>query len=436
MKDTGLFGHWVSDLGRDLRYAVRLLGRQPGFAVTAVLTLALGLGSATALFAWVDRMFLQPLPIRDASRVFNLGERFQSGQVRMAFSYPEYLDYQRFDRVFAGLVAFDPNVPVELDAGAGPERARAALVSANFFSVLGVSPMLGRAFDADAETRAGASANAGDAPGAHPVAVLSYAAWQRLYSGNPEVVGRTLRLNGHVFTIIGVAPRDFSGLMRGVFPALFVPVGMLGQVRPSWTARPLTDRNHVWLAITARLPMAMGAEQAGEAATASARALDGTTRVLTLMPGSRGRSESVRAFASSAMLFSAAAVVLLMIVCANVSGLFLARVAGRQRELATRLALGASRSHLIRHSLVEALLTAVLGGACGLIWASGLAHVLGRMSPMATSPASVSALGRSADRPSHVHLRVGVDADRDGDRRPGARAARRARRRARVIAES
>jgi macrolide transport system ATP-binding/permease protein len=259
--------------------------------------------------------------------------------------------------------------------GTGAERARAALVSANFFAVLGVSPILGRTFDSDAD----------NAPGAHPVAVLSYAAWQRLFSGHPEVVGRTLRLNGHVFTIIGVAPRDFSGLMRGVFPSLFVPVSMLGQVRPSWTARPLTDPNHIWLAVTARLPTGASVEQAGEVATASARALSGQagTRTVMLTPGSRGRSDAVRALASSGMLFSAAAVVLLIIVCANVSGLFLARVAGRQREFATRLALGASRLRLIRYSLVEALLITLLGGALGLVWARGLAHVLGRMTPTA-----------------------------------------------------
>ena len=369
-------GHWVSDLGRDLRYAARVFRRQPGFAVTAVLTLALGLGSATALFAWADRLFLRPLPVSEPGRVFNLGERSENGRVRMAFSYPEYVAYRRFDRAFAGLVAFDPSAPVELDAGAGAERTQVTLVSANFFAVLGVSPILGRTFDSDAD----------DAPGAHPVAVLSYAAWQRHFSGDREVVGRTLRLNGRVFTIVGVAPGDFTGLMRGVFPSLFVPVSMLGHVRPSWTARPLTDPNHVWLAVTARLATDATVEQASEIASASARSLTGTTRTLTLAPGSRGRGDSVQALASSGMLFSAAAVVLLIIVCANVSGLFLARVAGRQREFATRLALGASRSRLIRHSLVEALLTTLLGAALGLVWARGLVHILGRMVP--TAPAA------------------------------------------------
>ena len=372
-------GHWVRDVGRDVRYAARLFRRQPGFAVTAVLTLALGLGSATALFAWADQVFLRPLPVSEPDRVFNVGERSQNGQVRMAFSYPEYLDYRRLDRVFAGLVAFEPNAPIELDAGTGAERAQAALVSANFFAVLGVRPMLGRTFESDAD----------DTPGAYPVAVLSYAAWQRLFSGDRDIVGRTLRVNGHVFTVIGVAPEDFSGLWRGVFPSLFVPLSMLAQVRPSWTARPLTDANHAWLAVTARLPMGTSAEHASEVATASARSLGGTKRTLTLVPGSRGRGDAVQALASSGMLFSAAGAVLLAIVCANVSGLFLARAAGRQRELATRLALGANRSRLIRYSLVEALLTTLLSGALGLVWAQGLAHVLGRMVPAAPTPLDV-----------------------------------------------
>jgi predicted permease len=366
----------MRDVWRDLRYAARLLRRQPGFAATTVLTLALGLGSATALFAWADQLFLRPLPVFEPDRLFNLGERSENGRVRMAFSYPEYLDYQRLDHAVAGLVAFDPRVPVELDAGTGSERAQVALVSDNFFSVLGVRPILGRTFDSDAN----------QAAGAYPVAVLSYAAWQRLFSGDRQILGRTLRLNGHVFTIIGVAPKDFTGLMRGVSPSLFVPVSMLGQVRPSWTARLLTDAGHIWLAVTARLPMGTSPEQAGEIATASTPSLGAANRTLTLLPGSRGRADSVQALASSGMLFTAASVGLLAIVCANVSGLFLARAAGRQREFATRLALGASRARLIRHSLVEVLLTSALGGALGMIWARGLASILGRMLPTAGPP--------------------------------------------------
>jgi putative ABC transport system permease protein len=146
-------GQWIRDLWRDLRYAARLIRRQPGFAATTVLTLALGLGSATALFAWADQLFLRPLAVLEPDRLFNLGERSENGRVRMAFSYPEYLDYQRLDHAFAGLVAFDPRVPVELDAGTGSERAQVALVSVNFFTVLGVSPILGRTFASDATSR-------------------------------------------------------------------------------------------------------------------------------------------------------------------------------------------------------------------------------------------------------------------------------------------
>lgn len=369
-------GQWIRDLWRDLRYAVRLLRRQPGFAATTVLTLALGLGSATALFAWADRLFLRPLAVLEPARLFNLGERSENGRVRMAFSYPEYLDYQRLDHAFAGLVAFDPRVPVELDAGTGSERAQVALVSVNFFTVLGVSPILGRTFDADAD----------QAAGAYPVAVLSSATWQRLFSADRQILGRTVRLNGHVFTIIGVAPKDFTGLLRGASPSLFVPVSMLGQVRPSWTARPLTDASHIWLAVTARLPVGTSPEQAAAIATASTPSLGGVNRTLTLLPGSRGRGDAVQALASSGMLFAAASVVLLVIVCANVSGLFLARAAGRRREFATRLALGASRARLIRHSLVEALLISALGGALGMVWARALASVLGRLLLTAAPP--------------------------------------------------
>jgi predicted permease len=370
-------GHWIRDLWRDLRHAARLLRRQPGFAATTVLALALGLGSATALFAWADQLFLRPLAVLEPDRLFNLAERSENGGLRTAFSYPEYRHYQRLEHAFAGLVAFDPRVPVELDAGAGAERTGVALVSVNFFTVLGVSPILGRAFDADAD----------QAAGAYPVTVLSYATWQRLFSADPQALGRTIRLNGHVFTIIGVAPKDFTGLMRGVSPSLFVPIGMLSQVRPSWTARPLTDARHIWLAVTTRLPVGTSPEQAAAIATAARPSAAGVDRALTLLPGSQGRGEAVQPLAASGMLFTAASVVLLVVVCANVSGLFLARAAGRRREFATRLALGASRARLIRHSAVEALLVSALGGSLGMVWARALTSVLGRLLPTAAPPA-------------------------------------------------
>ena len=366
-------GQVLRDVWQDLRYAARTFRRQPGFAATAVLTLALGLGSATAIFGWVDRTFLQPLPVPEPDRLFNLGARSESGRVNMAFSYPEYLDYRRFDDAFAGLVAFDPGPTVVMDFGNGAERARVALVSDNFFSVLGVRPILGRTFDAKED----------EGSSSHSVAVLSYTAWQRHFSGSPAVVGRTARLNGHVFTIIGVAPKAFTGIARGSFPSLYVPVTTLGEVRPSWTARPLTDRNHAWLAVTARLPAGIGPQQAAEAATNAARPLTGTTRVLTLIEGRRGRGEPVQALASPARLFSAAALLLLFIVWANVAGLFLARAAGRQRETATRLALGASRGRLAALVLTESFLIAVLGGALGLVWANALGQLLGRTLPSA-----------------------------------------------------
>jgi ABC-type antimicrobial peptide transport system permease subunit len=148
----------------------------------------------------------------------------------------------------------------------------------------------------------------------------------------------------------------------------------------------LTDARHIWLAVTARLPVGTSPEQAAAIATASTSSFGGVDRTLTLLPGSRGSGDAVQALASSGMLFTAASVVLLVIVCANVSGLFLARVAGRRREFATRLVLGASRARLIRHSLVEALLISALGGALGIVWAPALASVLGRLLPTAAPP--------------------------------------------------
>ncbi len=368
---------WFS--GPDLRLAVRALWRQPVFSTAATLTLALGLGSATAIFDFVDRTFMRPLPVREPGRLFNLGTNLASGRANLTFSYPDYLDYARFQNLFAGLVAFDQGASVVLDAGDRAERAQVALVSANFFTVLGINPALGRTF----------RANEDEAPGSHPVAVLSYTAWQRLFSGDQRAVGKVVQLNGRAFTVIGVAPRGFTGVVRGSFPALYVPVTMLGDVRPSWTARPLTDPNHIWLGVIARLPAAADAELTARAATEMTRTLRGQSSDLILTEGWQGRGEAVQALAGPARLFAAAAIVLLLIVWANVVGLFLARAASRRRETATRLALGASRGRLAAQSLTEGFLIAVLGGGIGLICAHGLGFVLGRMAPAAFPVSSI-----------------------------------------------
>ncbi|MFL5541428.1 MAG: ABC transporter permease, partial [Longimicrobiaceae bacterium] len=248
----------METLLRDLRYAGRALARRPWFTGVVVLTLALGIGANTAVFSIINAFLLRPLPgVYEPGRLVHLFGARDGDPARYSFSYPAYQDYQAASTSLSGLAAWAVS-PVSVGEGEPGAEATALLVSENFFRVAGVRPALGRFPTADESST----------PGAAPVVMLGYAAWQRRFGGDPHVLGRTIRVNGFPFTVIGVTPRDFGGMVPIFAPDVWVPLMMANQVKPG--ADRLGDRKIAWLSFTGRL--GAGATLASTAARLQAAA--------------------------------------------------------------------------------------------------------------------------------------------------------------------
>jgi predicted permease len=365
-------------LWADIAYALRMMCRNPGFTMVAVATLALGIGVNTALFSAYNAVALKPLPVADPQQVVRLERWFEShnlGDVQYAFSYPEYRYLRANARGLAGMAAagWPLRVFAEARGEALAETLHGQLVSANYFAVMGVGARLGRTF-AENEDRA---------PGANPVIVLSHAAWRRWLRGESTAVGQVVRLNGTAFTVIGVAPEAFTG--TSVLPAVpdfWAPVSMQNQLAPgaNWLDSP-GDRR---LQILGRLKdgVAFGSAQAEASLLirqfgASHTEPDKTLRLTLQHTAFFGNTDDPRfqAFVAGIMLIVG---LVLLVACANIANLLLARTTGRQREIAIRLALGASRGRVIRQLLTESVLLALMGGAAGVllaVWCSRLLWV-------------------------------------------------------------
>jgi len=383
---------WTSleRLGQDLRYALRMLRKSPGFTAVAILSLALGIGANTAIFSVMNAVMLRSLPVHEPDRLVLFGAGAWVGMTDglpdkswQLFSYPFYREVQRKNDVFSGVAAMFtlPNdVRGLVGGGTQSEPVHARLVSGTYFSVLGVNAIAGRVFT-DAEDQK---------PGANPVAVASYSWWQRRFGGDSSVVGKTLKLNSTIFTIIGVTPPEFFGTSVGESPDLWIPLAMDAQVPPGWGGdRTRDDPSFQGLHILARLKPGISVAQAGSqlnvifqqslhqlaGSNPSQKILDDIRHALIeLTPGGRGVSQIRQQFSASLQILMAAVGVVLLIACANIANLLLARAASRRREIGVRLSIGASRRRLIRQMLTESVLMAAAGGAAGMLfawWASG-----------------------------------------------------------------
>ncbi len=365
-------------MGNDLRYGLRALRRSPVFAIVATVSLALGIGANTAIFSLLSQVIFRMLPVAEPERlvVFHTdGQRegrSTSDSSEAVFSYPMYEDLRDRNQVFSGVIARS-SAPVSVSYRGQTERSRAEMVSGNFFGVLGVRPALGRLLVSDDD----------GAPGAHPVVVLSHGYWKSRFGEKAEIVGQTININQHPMVVIGVAPAGFHGVLGGDTPDVLVPIAMKREMTPTWDA--LDDRLTRWLNIFARLKPGMSRQQAGAAMAVLYRAvseeevpqmkhpLTGRDREkhlaqkLELRPAAQGINPLREDWETPLVALLAMVGLVLLIACANVANLLLARAAGRRREIAIRLAIGATRWAIVRQLLAESLVVAVAGGAAGLL---------------------------------------------------------------------
>jgi predicted permease len=358
----------------DFKFAIRQLLKFPGFTVVAVLTLALGIGANTAIFSVLDKLLVRPLPVWEPERLALLGQPRRDGNVDFDFNYPLFLDYQRKNTIFSQLSATS-EMDVGLGTGGATERQRAMVVSGNYFSMLGISAALGRTF----------ASNEGKEIDDAAVVVLSHGLWERRFGADPLVIGRTISVNSRPFTVIGVAPREFTGTSRATQPDLYLPITVYGQLTGPLQGgeHPLRTRFFTWLYMIGRLKDGATIEQARAAMNNLATEVyavnpANTSTNLVVLSGTQGFTQDLRETRLPLNLLLAISCLVLLITCANLANLQLARASGRVREFAIRLALGAQRALLIRALLVESLVLAFFGGGLGLLVASWLVNMLAR----------------------------------------------------------
>jgi predicted permease len=365
----------------DLRFALRALSRSPVFAAVAVASLALGIGANTSIFSLLDQVFLRPLPVRHPEQLVVFHRDYQapgwamSDNRQTVFSYPLFRDVRDRATMFDGVIARS-GARVNVLYGGRTESVGANLVSGNFFEVLGVRAALGRLLTRDDE----------GAPGANPVAVLSYSAWQSRFGGSHTVLNQKLTVNGYPMVIVGVLESGFHGVLAGATPELFVPVTMKAQMTPVWDG--LLDRQGRWLNVFARLKPGMTRARAeagldtiyhpiivdelaqlGRMRNERERQLFLAQRV-RLEDASQGISDMRVTLRTPLIALMAMVGLVLLIACANIAGLMVARAAARQQEIAIRLAIGATRWAIVRQLLAESVVVAFAGGLLGL----GMAH--------------------------------------------------------------
>ena len=367
---------FLEALMQDLRYAVRTFGKNPGFTSVVVLTLALGIGANTAIFSLMNAVLLQSLPVRNPGElvVVQYNEP-QSGRENEDFSYPMYQALRDKNSVFAGIFCRS-GVDFNASYAGQSEQARGEMVSGNYFEVLGVRPWIGRLFTQEDD----------HVPGANPVAVLSYGYWQTRFGGDASIIGKEILLDTKPMTVIGVTPPEFYGAQVAYNPQIRVPMMMTTAFKPV-PANRLQNPRHRWLTIMARrrkgvtLPQAQASIDVlyhqvleeelnglGSNVTAHDRERILSTRII-LQDGRKGFAHLQAEMGRPIILLFSVTGIVLLVACANIANLLLARSANRKKEVAVRLAIGAGPRRLIRQWLTESMLLALLGGAAGILFA-------------------------------------------------------------------
>ncbi|MGH9711770.1 MAG: ABC transporter permease [Candidatus Acidiferrales bacterium] len=358
----------MTSFWQDVRYSLRMIAKAPGYAAIAILTLALGIGANSTIFTWINSTLLNPVPgLASPNEVvaLTLG---RAGDNPFPFTYPDFEVIRGGQKSFVGITASNIT-PMSLTGSGKPERVWGMVVSANYFDVLGVRPILGRGFLPTEDEK----------PNGAPVAVISYRMWQTHFGANPDVVGQTFEINQHPYTIVGVAPAVFQGSQTGLRSEIWIPIMMEGQLVPQGDL--LHDHHYFWLGALGRLKPGVKPEQAQEELTVLLQPEvknypeehrgHSTVTVYPLWRSPFGANQFLSTLLP--MLMAIAGLVLLL-ACANVANLMLVRSVARRREIAIRMSLGASRWRLVRQLLVESLVLALAGGAIAMmitVWSAG-----------------------------------------------------------------